>query len=123
MRSGLHVPVHPVRFVTAAALFDGHDRLRAHFRLLCGQKCFASDTAMAITTDAVELMGRYEYIRDYPASQAPLATAVRGRYGGCVPLSPILRGLCAPASATRWHDSRDHHVLLCARFRISCLGR
>ena len=23
--SGLHVPVHPVRFVTAAALFDGHD--------------------------------------------------------------------------------------------------
>jgi methylmalonyl-CoA mutase len=25
VRSGLHVPVHPVRFVTAAALFDGHD--------------------------------------------------------------------------------------------------
>ena len=23
--SGLHMPVHPVRFVTAAALFDGHD--------------------------------------------------------------------------------------------------
>ena len=23
--SDLHVPVHPVRFVTAAALFDGHD--------------------------------------------------------------------------------------------------
>src|SRR5690349_1215556 len=23
--SGLHVPVHPVRFVTAASLFDGHD--------------------------------------------------------------------------------------------------
>ena len=22
---GLHVPVHPVRFVTAASLFDGHD--------------------------------------------------------------------------------------------------
>ena len=21
----LHVPVHPVRFVTAASLFDGHD--------------------------------------------------------------------------------------------------
>jgi isobutyryl-CoA mutase len=24
-RSGLHVPTHPVRFVTAASLFDGHD--------------------------------------------------------------------------------------------------
>ena len=23
--AALHVPVHPVRFVTAAALFDGHD--------------------------------------------------------------------------------------------------
>ena len=23
--SDLHVPVHPVRFVTAASLFDGHD--------------------------------------------------------------------------------------------------
>jgi isobutyryl-CoA mutase len=25
MTSGLHIPAHPVRFVTAAALFDGHD--------------------------------------------------------------------------------------------------
>ena len=25
MLEGLHVPVTPVRFVTAAALFDGHD--------------------------------------------------------------------------------------------------
>ncbi|HEV7864139.1 MAG TPA: cobalamin-dependent protein, partial [Acidimicrobiia bacterium] len=24
-RGELHVPVHPVRFVTAASLFDGHD--------------------------------------------------------------------------------------------------
>jgi isobutyryl-CoA mutase len=23
--AGLHVPAHPVRFVTATALFDGHD--------------------------------------------------------------------------------------------------
>ena len=25
MSAPLHVPVHPVRFVTAASLFDGHD--------------------------------------------------------------------------------------------------
>jgi len=29
-------------------------------------KCFASDTAMEITTDAVQLLGGYGYTRDYP---------------------------------------------------------
>jgi alkylation response protein AidB-like acyl-CoA dehydrogenase len=29
-------------------------------------KCFASDTAMQITTDAVQLLGGYGYTRDYP---------------------------------------------------------
>ena len=29
-------------------------------------KCFASDTAMDITTDAVQLLGGYGYTRDYP---------------------------------------------------------
>jgi alkylation response protein AidB-like acyl-CoA dehydrogenase len=29
-------------------------------------KCFASDTAMAVTTDAVQLLGGYGYVRDYP---------------------------------------------------------
>nr|WP_275414268.1 acyl-CoA dehydrogenase family protein [Asanoa ishikariensis] len=29
-------------------------------------KCFASDAAMAITTDAVQLLGGYGYTRDYP---------------------------------------------------------
>jgi alkylation response protein AidB-like acyl-CoA dehydrogenase len=29
-------------------------------------KCFASDTAMAVTTDAVQLLGGYGYTQDYP---------------------------------------------------------
>src|SRR5205807_6979466 len=29
-------------------------------------KCFASDTAMAVTTDAVQLLGGYGYTRDFP---------------------------------------------------------
>jgi alkylation response protein AidB-like acyl-CoA dehydrogenase len=29
-------------------------------------KCFASDTAMAVTTDGVQLLGGYGYTRDYP---------------------------------------------------------
>jgi alkylation response protein AidB-like acyl-CoA dehydrogenase len=32
-------------------------------------KCFASDTAMAITTDAVQLLGGYGYVRDYPVER------------------------------------------------------
>jgi alkylation response protein AidB-like acyl-CoA dehydrogenase len=32
-------------------------------------KCFASDTAMRVTTDAVQLLGGYGYTRDYPAER------------------------------------------------------
>jgi len=32
-------------------------------------KCFASDTAMAVTLDAVQLLGGYGYTRDFPAER------------------------------------------------------
>ena len=32
-------------------------------------KCFASDTAMEITTDAVQLLGGYGYVKDYPVER------------------------------------------------------
>ena len=32
-------------------------------------KCFASDAAMKITTDAVQLLGGYGYTRDYPVER------------------------------------------------------
>jgi alkylation response protein AidB-like acyl-CoA dehydrogenase len=32
-------------------------------------KCFASDTAMHVTTDAVQLLGGYGYVRDYPVER------------------------------------------------------
>jgi alkylation response protein AidB-like acyl-CoA dehydrogenase len=32
-------------------------------------KCLASDTAMAVTTDAVQLLGGYGYTRDYPVER------------------------------------------------------
>ncbi|MEJ7706664.1 MAG: acyl-CoA dehydrogenase family protein [Nocardioidaceae bacterium] len=32
-------------------------------------KCFASDMAMAVTTDAVQLLGGYGYTRDYPVER------------------------------------------------------
>jgi alkylation response protein AidB-like acyl-CoA dehydrogenase len=32
-------------------------------------KCFASDSAMSITTDAVQILGGYGYIKDYPVER------------------------------------------------------
>src|SRR5260370_11523354 len=32
-------------------------------------KCLASDTAMLVTTDAVQLLGGYGYVRDYPVER------------------------------------------------------
>jgi alkylation response protein AidB-like acyl-CoA dehydrogenase len=32
-------------------------------------KLFASDTAMRVTTDAVQVLGGYGYIRDYPVER------------------------------------------------------
>jgi alkylation response protein AidB-like acyl-CoA dehydrogenase len=32
-------------------------------------KCFASDTAMSVTTDAVQLLGGYGYTKDFPVER------------------------------------------------------
>jgi alkylation response protein AidB-like acyl-CoA dehydrogenase len=32
-------------------------------------KCFASDAAMEVTTDAVQLLGGYGYVSDYPVER------------------------------------------------------
>jgi alkylation response protein AidB-like acyl-CoA dehydrogenase len=32
-------------------------------------KCFASDVAMVVTTDAVQLLGGYGYVKDYPVER------------------------------------------------------
>jgi alkylation response protein AidB-like acyl-CoA dehydrogenase len=32
-------------------------------------KCFAGDTAMAVTTDAVQLFGGYGYMKEYPVEK------------------------------------------------------
>ncbi|MBA2323363.1 MAG: acyl-CoA dehydrogenase family protein [Pseudonocardiales bacterium] len=37
--------------------------------LASAAKCFASDTAMAVTTDAVKLFGGYGYTRDFPVER------------------------------------------------------
>jgi alkylation response protein AidB-like acyl-CoA dehydrogenase len=48
----------------AAASIDQGDPSVTRLSAMC--KCFATDTAMKVTTDAVQLFGGYGYMRDYP---------------------------------------------------------
>ncbi len=51
----------------ALAACDANDpRMTYHSSVA---KCFASDSAMAITTDAVQILGGYGYIKDFPVER------------------------------------------------------
>jgi alkylation response protein AidB-like acyl-CoA dehydrogenase len=51
----------------ALALCDAGDRRMTYFSSVA--KCFASDAAMQITTDAVQVLGGYGYVREYPVER------------------------------------------------------
>ncbi|MGZ8593685.1 MAG: acyl-CoA dehydrogenase family protein [Actinomycetota bacterium] len=51
----------------ALALCDAGDRRMTYFSSVA--KCFASDAAMRITTDAVQVLGGYGYVREYPVER------------------------------------------------------
>jgi alkylation response protein AidB-like acyl-CoA dehydrogenase len=51
----------------ALALCDDDDPRMTQWSAMA--KCFASDSAMAITTDAVQILGGYGYVREYPAER------------------------------------------------------
>ncbi len=50
----------------AAGLYD---RGRGNTRLASMAKCFCSDAAMRITSDAIQVLGGYGYTRDYPVER------------------------------------------------------
>jgi alkylation response protein AidB-like acyl-CoA dehydrogenase len=51
----------------ALALCDEEDPRMTQWSAMA--KCFTSDSAMAITTDAVQILGGYGYVREYPAER------------------------------------------------------
>src|SRR5262245_58267978 len=51
----------------ALALCDAEDPRISYFSSVA--KCFASDAAMRITTDAVQVFGGYGYVREYPVER------------------------------------------------------
>ncbi|MBA2529745.1 MAG: acyl-CoA dehydrogenase family protein [Euzebyales bacterium] len=48
---------------------DRRDLGQPHARMAAMAKLFASDTAMAVTTDAVQVHGGYGYVTDYPVER------------------------------------------------------
>jgi alkylation response protein AidB-like acyl-CoA dehydrogenase len=51
----------------AASLVDRQDPAMTYFASIA--KCYASDTAMDVTTDAVQVLGGYGYMREYPVER------------------------------------------------------
>ncbi len=51
----------------ALALCDAGDDRMTYFSSIA--KCFASDAAMRVTTDAVQVLGGYGYVREYPVER------------------------------------------------------
>jgi alkylation response protein AidB-like acyl-CoA dehydrogenase len=51
----------------AASLVDAKDPRMTYFASVA--KAFAGDTAMKVTTDAVQILGGYGYMREYPVER------------------------------------------------------
>jgi alkylation response protein AidB-like acyl-CoA dehydrogenase len=51
----------------AAGLVDAKDTRMTYFASVA--KCFAADAAMRVTTDAVQVLGGYGYMREYPVER------------------------------------------------------
>jgi len=69
------------QLVYRAAAASERDEVTLPF-LGAAAKCFASDVAMEITTDAVQLLGGYGYTRDYPVERMMRDAKVTQIYEG-----------------------------------------
>jgi len=54
---------------TTAYMDAGSGEKRLRSRLGSSTKCFASDVAMRVTTDAVQVLGGYGVMKDYPVER------------------------------------------------------
>jgi alkylation response protein AidB-like acyl-CoA dehydrogenase len=66
----------------ACSLIDNGDPEGELTKIGAMAKCFASDTAMAVTTDAVQLLGGYGYTKDFPIERLMREAKVTQIYEG-----------------------------------------
>jgi alkylation response protein AidB-like acyl-CoA dehydrogenase len=62
-------------------------------------KCFASDIAMEVTTDAVQLLGGYGYTRDYPVERMMRDAKITQIYEGTNQVQRIVMARNLPATS------------------------
>jgi alkylation response protein AidB-like acyl-CoA dehydrogenase len=69
MLADMAIPIESARALIyqIAAQVDQGNRSQAYLASIA--KCFASDTAMKVTTDAVQVFGGYGYTREYPVEK------------------------------------------------------
>jgi alkylation response protein AidB-like acyl-CoA dehydrogenase len=74
----------------AAAKSERDDEDLSYFG--AAAKCFASDTAMRITTDAVQLLGGYGYTKDYPVERMMRDAKITQIYEGTNQIQRVVMG-------------------------------
>src|SRR6266700_6721194 len=87
---------------TAAAKADREDPDLTFFA--AAAKCFAGDTAMKVTTDAVQLLGGYGYIKDFPLERMMRDSKITQLYEGT---NQILRVVMARRLRQQRNPSRS----------------
>jgi alkylation response protein AidB-like acyl-CoA dehydrogenase len=93
MVADMAAAIEAARLLThkAAGLFDEKDTARAGtFAALA--KCTASDTAMRVTTDAVQIMGGYGYMKDYPVERMMRDAKLTQIYTGTNQIMRLIAG-------------------------------
>lgn len=69
MLADMAMNIEAARQLTYAAATKSENGERDLKFFSAASKCFASDTAMKVTTDAVQLLGGYGYVSDYPVER------------------------------------------------------
>ena len=65
----IHTEAARTMIYRACSLIDGDDPEGELTAVGAMAKCFASDTAMAVATDAVQLLGGYGFTKDFPVER------------------------------------------------------
>ncbi|MFF2876459.1 acyl-CoA dehydrogenase family protein [Gottfriedia sp. NPDC057991] len=74
----------------AASMIDRNENNIAPYSSMA--KCFASDVAMKVTTDAVQLLGGYGYIKDYPVERMMRDAKITQIYEGTNQIQRMIIG-------------------------------
>ena len=94
-------------YAAARAIDAGHDGA-SKYAAMC--KVYASDVAMKVTTDAVQLFGGYGYTRDYPVEKYMRDAKITQIYEGANQIQRLVIGRALTKEATNLASMLDIRV-------------